>query len=490
MYHAIIIGAGVTGSSVSRELSRYKLKVAVFEKDSDVCGGASKSNSATIHSGHDAKYGTNKAYYNILGNRMYDKLCAELQVPFVRNGTIVFAADQREWDVVVKLKDNAEKNGVPDVRVLDRAGLEQIEAGFSNEVIGGLYAPTGGVVCPYSLVIALCENAAMNGVEFKLNEGVEKVERVSDHYVVHTKSSSYETKLIFNCAGVNADLFNNMVSKRKLVMLPRKGEHIILDKKFSPFVKCTVTQTPVFLHSGGHTKGMGIIPSVDGTVLLGCTAHDVADRNDSACTRKGLDEIVAYFRSNWRHFPISKAYPEFPSDGVIGAFSGLRPHLDTDDFVVGECQDSPGFFNAAGIESPGLTSAPAIAHELAAAAAERYGLELNPDFNPIRERKKLFREMTSAEREQAIRENPGYERIVCRCEQVTEADITAAIRGYIGATNVNAVKMRTRASMGRCQGGFCGPEILRILSEELHTTPLDITLRGDESRILLGRACE
>ncbi len=490
MYHAIIIGAGVTGSCVARELSRYKLKIAVLEKDSDVCGGASKSNSATIHSGHDAKYGTNKAYYNILGNRMYDRLCAELQVPFVRNGTIVFAANQQEWDVVEKLKNNAEKNGVPNVRVLDRAGLEQIEAGFGNEVIGGLYAPTGGVVCPYSLVIALCENAAMNGVEFRLNEGVEKVERFSDHYVVQTKCNSYDTKFIFNCAGVNADLFNNMVSRRKLAMIPRKGEHIILDKKFSPYVKSTVSQTPVLLQSGGHTKGMGIIPSVDGTVLLGCTAYDVSDRNDSACTRKGLDEIVAYFRSNWRHLPISKAYPEFPSDGVIGAFSGLRPHLDTDDFVVGECQDSPGFFNAAGIESPGLTSAPAIAHELAATAAARYGFELNPDFNPIRERKKLFREMTAKEREQAIRENPGYERIVCRCELVTEADICAVIRGYIGATNVNAVKMRTRASMGRCQGGFCGPEIIRILSEELHTTPLDITLRGEESWILLGRACE
>ncbi len=489
IYDAVVIGAGISGAALARELCAYRLHVAVLEKGSDVCAGASKGNSATVHSGHDAAHGTRKAYYNVKGNAMFDPLCADLSVPFRRNGMIIIAADESDMAQAHRLKRNADLNGVPDVQVLSREELIRLEGHFGENVLGGLYAPTSGIVCPYTLVIALCENSAENGAEFHLNTEVRNIQNTQGAFRIETDRGVFETRLVFNCAGTHADEINRMVSQIRFTITPRKGEHLILDKKLAPYLRATISQTPRDLPGGGHTKGMGMMPSADGTIILGCDAHDAADKDETDTTCIGTGEILEYFEKNWRNFPISRAIPQFPRHMVIGAFGGLRPHPNTDDFILGEAPDAPGFWNMAGIESPGLTATPAIARDIAQQAAAKYGFEANPDFNPIRKRPKPFREMNLEERRQAVAANPDYGKIVCRCEQVTRAEVLAAIRAPIGARTVNAVKMRTRAGMGRCQGGFCGPEVVRLLSEELHIPMTAVTLCGEGSEILPFEAC-
>jgi len=487
LFDVIIIGAGICGASVARFLSQYKLKIAVLEKGSDVCVGTSRSNSATVHSGHDALPGTQKARFNVLGNAMYDQLCQELSVPFKRNGTVIFATNEKDMHSVCDLKKQADINGVPGAEVLSREQLLHLEPGFGARVLGGLFAPTGGIVCPYTLVIHSCYSAVQNGVEFHRNTAVAAVKKDGGAWSVLTDKGRFRCNYIFNCAGVNADIFNNMVSEQHFHITPRKGEHLVLDKSLAPFAKATICQTPTDLPGGGHTKGMGLMPSMDGTLILGCPAYDSIYPEDTATMRGGVDEILNYFRTFWDCFPISSKIPVFPEPKIISSFCGVRAHPDTDDFIVGEAEDAPGFFNAAGIESPGLTAGPAIGKHLAELASDKYGFIRRTDYNPFFYKTKPFREMTEAERQEAFIKDPDYGRLVCRCEQVTLAEIKAAIHAPIGAEDINAVKMRTRAGMGRCQGGFCSPEILRILSKELQRDPLSITQCGGCSKVLLGK---
>ncbi|HIT66012.1 MAG TPA: FAD-dependent oxidoreductase [Candidatus Merdisoma merdipullorum] len=411
-------------------------------------------------------------------------MCEELSVPFRRNGTYVFAVTELDMAEIRRLKKNADKNQVPGVRLLSHSELVRQSPGWSGQVQGALYAPTGGVVCPYSLVFALCENAAENGVDFYLDTAVTGIRKEEDRFFVSTGRGIFSSRWVFNCAGVYADDMNNFVSGKKFRIIPRKGSHVILDKKLGPYVDATLCQPPSVLPGGGHTKGMGLMPTDGGTVLLGCEAFDIEDKTDVSTTRRGLDEILNYFEENWSFLPQSRYFPFFPRELIIGAFSSVRPHPETDDFILGEAEDVPGFINMAGIESPGITAAPAIAEDLVSDAARRYHWQTNPGFHPVRKAVKPFREMTEEEMEEAIRQNPDYGRIVCRCEQVTKAEILRAIRGPLGARTVNAVKMRTRAGMGRCQGGFCSPEILSILSEELHIPLNRVTLCGAGSELL------
>ncbi len=483
-YDVIIIGSGVCGAAMSRELSRYQLKIAVLEKGDDVCVGASKANSATVHSGHDATYGTKKAHYNILGNAMYDKLCSELSVPFTRNGTIIFALSESEMQEIIRLKENAEMNNVPGVQTLSRSELITYEGYFGTRVIGGLIAPTGGVVCPYGLTIAMCENSCRNGVEFFLNTEVSAIQKNGTHFTVHTNNQDFQARYIFNCAGVHADEINNMLSSHKIRIIPRKGAHLILDKKLAGIITATLSQTPSPLPGGGHTKGLGIVPSVDGTLILGCDAYTVTDKDDTTTDAASIEYILDYFTRNWQHFPLSIFYPELPREMIIGAFAGTRPHLETDDYIIGEAEDVPGFFNLAGIESPGLTAAPAIARDVATEAARKYNFDVNPYFSPLRKHRKPFREMSYSEKEDAITENPDYSEIICRCEQITLAEVLQAIHAPLGARSVDAVKMRTRAGMGRCQGGFCSSRIIKILASELNIPVTEVNKCGAGSNIV------
>ena len=490
MWDVLIIGSGVCGAATARALARYDLSIAVLEKGSDVCYGASRGNSAMVHGGYDPDPGTNKAIFNVLGNRMFDDLCAELKVPFERSGTMVIATNEEEMEEVRRLHECGLRNKV-ETLVLDRPALLERWPDMGKGVVGALFCPSGGMVCPYTLVIAMCENAARNGVEFFLNCEAEKIERVEDFWRVTAKDGKvFDTRVVVNCAGTCADVFNNQVSEDRFKIVPRFGSHLVMDREFIPWVDTTITQTPTKLASGGHTNGMGIMPSVDGTVILGTDAEDYTDPDDVATTRRSIDRIVDYFKTFWKHLPISAVYPEFPVSGVITADGGLRPHPDRDDFIIGEAPDAANFFNAAGIESPGLTAGPAIGEHLGKLIAERLSAKKKADYKPGREVLPTFRTMTDEEKSRAIAENSDYARIVCRCEQVTEAEIRDAIRRPVGARTVSAVKMRTRAGMGRCQGGFCQSRVVEILCEELGLTPLEVTQSGGESFILTGSCCE
>ena len=490
MWDVVIIGAGVCGAAAARELSRYYLKVAVLEKSSDVCAGASRGNSAMVHGGFDAEAGTLKAIYNVRGNRMFDDLCKELDVPFERSGTMILAVNEDDMKEVRRLHENGKKNGVY-TEVMDYEALSRKWPAIGRNVVGALFCPSGGIVCPYTLVIAMCENAARNGVSFFLNSEVNAIGKQADGswHLDTLDGRSFDTRIVVNCAGTHADQLNNMVSRHTFHIVPRFGAHLIMDRELIPWVDTTISQTPTTLPSGGHTKGMGIMPSMDGTVILCCDAVDYTDPDDVATTGASINAIVDYFKQFWKYLPISAQYPEFPADKVINAYGGLRPHPDTDDFIIGEADDAPGFINAAGIESPGLTAGPAIGLHIAELAVRKLAAVKNPDYKPGREILKPFREMNDEERRAAIAANPDYAKIVCRCEQVTEAEIRDAIRRPVGARNVNAVKMRTRAGMGRCQGGFCQGRVVEILCEELGITPLEVTQSGGRSYILLGESC-
>ncbi|MCI8806851.1 MAG: NAD(P)/FAD-dependent oxidoreductase [Oscillospiraceae bacterium] len=489
MWDAIIIGAGISGCSVARELARYQLKVLVLEKGHDVCAGTTKGNSATVHAGYDPDPGSNKAIYNVRGSRMYPELCRELQVPYLKNGLVMIALDEEQMEEVRKLHEMGQRNGVR-TEVCDRARILEIEPDMGEGVIGGLWVPDSGMVCPYNLVMALAENSARNGVEFRTSTQALSVERDGGEWLVSTPDETFRTKYVFNCAGTHADRFNNMVSADVFHIIPREGQHLIMDRDFAPYVKTTIYPTPELLPGGGHTKGMGLMPSVDGTLILGCNADDVDDPDFSANTREGIDKILDFFEARWKYMPISKHVPKFPRDAVITAYGGSRAHPDRDDFILGEPKDAPNFINLAGIESPGVTAAPAIAIDMVKILVDRERPALKQDYKPGREIKKPFRTMTAEERREAIKADPDYARIVCRCEQVTEAEIRDAIRRPVGARSVSAVKMRTRAGMGRCQGGFCSPRVLEILCEELGLDPLEVTQSGGRSNILVGRACE
>jgi glycerol-3-phosphate dehydrogenase len=366
--------------------------------------------------------------------------------------------------------------------------LYDLQPKIGKDVAGVLWAPTGGIVCPYGLVIAMAENAAINGVEFRFAAEATDVKAAKGGWQVATREGSYNTKVVINCAGTHSDELNNMVSEQKFTIIPRHGEHILMDRNYINYVTTTICQTPSDLPGGGHTKGQGIMPSVDGTVILGCDAKHLNDRDDSRCTREGLDDIVGFFQRIWKYLPIGSEIKEFPLNGVIASYGGVRAHPDTDDFIIGEAPGASGFFNAAGIESPGLTSAPAIAIRIEELVMEKLKAEKKDNYVPGRRAKKKFRIMTVEERITAIKEDPDYARIVCRCEQVTEAEIRDAIRRPLGARSISGIKMRTRAGMGRCQGGFCSPRVLQILCEELGLDPLEVTQSGGLSPVLLDRA--
>lgn len=488
MWDAVIIGAGISGCSVARELARYDLKVLVLEKGHDLCAGTTRGNSATVHAGYDPDPGSNKAIYNVQGSRMYQKLCEELDVPYVQNGMIVFATNDEQMEEVRRLYKVGCQNGVK-TEICDRKRVLEIEPDMGEGVIGGLWVPESAMVCPYNLVFAMAENAARNGVVFKTDCAALKVKMSDDVWVVTTSEGEERTRYIFNCAGTHADKFNNMVSRDTFKIIPREGQHLILDRDLSQYTKTTICQTPEKLPTGGHTKGMGLMPSVDGTIILGCNADDVEDPDFSDNTKEGMDKILNYFEKKWQDLPISKHVSKFPRNAVITAYGGSRAHPDRDDFILGEPEDALNFINLAGIESPGVTAAPAIAIDMVKILVEREQPPVNPNYKIGREVKKTFRTMNVEERKKAIAKDPDYARIVCRCEQITEAEIRDAIRRPVGARSIGAVKMRVRSGMGRCQGGFCSPRVMEILCEELGKTPLEITQSGGNSYILMEKAC-
>lgn len=474
VYDVIIIGGGVVGCGTARELMRRRARVLLLEKTNDICNGQSKANTAIIHGGYDAKPGTLKAKFNVLGNAMFEQLHKELDVPVQWNTSLVVSFSLEDHAALEKLLEQGRKNGCRgELRIIDEAELRRREPNVGPEAKEALLVGAGGIVCPYELTEAFAENAAMNGAEFLRNAEVTDIRKLPDgHWQVVSAAGTFEARAVVNAAGTYADVFNNMVSARKVTIRPRRGEYYILDKKYRNAFHAVMFQLPTRMG-----KGTLIAPTVDGTVLVGPTAEDIDDKEDKRTTAAGLEKALKQAGRTWAHIP---------TRGFITTFAGLRATGDTGDFILGEPEDAPLFFNCCAIESPGLSSAPAIARWTANEIAEKLALEPNPAFDPIRKAIPKFRDMSDEERQAAIAADPDFGKIVCRCETVTEAEIRESIRRPVGARDVDGVKRRTRAGMGRCQAGFCTPRVVEILAEELHISPLEVTKFGGDSKLLQG----
>ena len=478
MYDVAIIGAGVVGSAIARELSRYQANICVIEKEEDVCNGTSKANSAIIHAGFDAKPNSLKAKLNVRGNELMDAISEELDIPFTRNGSLVVCTKDQDRNGLEELLDKAAINGVPGCRIVEREELLQMEPNVADDVICALYAPTGGIVCPFHMTMAFAENANVNGVLFFLNTEVKHIQKKENGYVIETlhtdtnEIETYEAKVVINAAGVYADELNNMVSENKLHITARKGEYCLLDKDAGNHVKHTIFQLPSKMG-----KGVLVTPTVHGNLLVGPTAIDVEDKESLNTTGDGLASLAVTSALSVKNVPMRQ---------VITSFAGLRAHEDGNDFVIGEAEDAKRFVNVAGIESPGLTSAPAIGEMVAGLVKEMLSLTEKDNFIVKRTGILHPETLTIEERNALIKKQPAYGNIICRCEMISEGEILDAIHRPLGARSLDGVKRRTRAGMGRCQAGFCSPRTMEILERELGMNMFDITKNGVGSNIAIG----
>lgn len=472
-YDVAIVGAGVVGSLIARELSRYSLKIAIVEKCNDMAMGTSKANSAIVHAGFDAKPGTLKAKLNVKGTELMPKLCKELSVPFKPIGSLVVAFSDEEVKTLDELLERGNRNGVPSLEIYGKEKLKEEEPNISDEAKAALWAPSAAIVCPYELTIAAVENAVVNGAEFIRNFDVKKIDFDGSDFTLSDSKKDIKAKFVINAAGVYCDEIAALIGDTSIHTTPRKGEYMLCDKSVGTLAKHTIFQCPSKMG-----KGVLVTPTVDGNLLIGPSALDIEDKSDVATTAGTLTGILNTAK---------KSVPCLSTREVITSFAGLRAHCDRDDFIIEPSEKNSKFINVAGIESPGLSSAPAIAHYVKDIILNAYPAEEKSDFNPIREEPVRFRHMTNDERKALIQKNPAYGRIICRCETITEGEILDAINSPAGARDVDGVKRRTRAGMGRCQGGFCGSKVVELLARELGVEINEITKFGGDSKILYER---
>jgi glycerol-3-phosphate dehydrogenase len=477
MYDVVIIGAGVTGCAIARFLSAYRGSFCVLERSEDVCTGTSKANSAIIHAGFDAAHGSLMAKYNLLGNRMYPELAKELDFDYKNNGSLVLALHEEDIHKLEALMENGRKNGVEKLEIVGRERLKELEPAVGHVPVAALYAPTAGIICPFGATIAFAENACTNGVEFRFDTEVKGLSPAEDEngesfWVIQTAQGVIRSRCVVNAAGVYSDVLHNMVSADKIHITPRRGDYLLLDRKTGGYVRHTVFQVP-----GKFGKGVLVSPTVHGNTIIGPTAEDIDDKEGVETTSEGFDDLME---------KAGFAFDDLPLREVITSFAGLRAHEARHDFILGEVKDAPGFFDCAGIESPGLTAAPAIGKEIAGQLADKLGLDANPDFVGTRKGFLDAKRLPLDEIAVLVKEKPEYGRIVCRCEQVSEGAIIDAIRRPLGARSLDGVKRRVRAGMGRCQGGFCSPRIMDILAREWGVDPADITKAGGHSSVIVG----
>jgi glycerol-3-phosphate dehydrogenase len=472
-HRIVIIGGGVIGCAVARELSAYAADFLLLERAVDVAEGASKANSGLVHAGYDAAPCSRKARFNVQGSRMFEALCKELSVPYRRNGAMVLAFDKRQTDVLYALLEQGKANGVDGLEIISRERVLAIEEHTNPQVRAALLVKTAAITSPYELTYALADHAKVNGVRFQLNTEVKGIEKGDYQFILTTNKGSIESDIVVNCAGIGAGELHNQISERKVKITPRKGEYYLLDHEIRPMFTYTMFQTP-----NKMGKGVLITPTVHDGLILGPTAMDITDTTDVSTTAEALQEIRRITKLTW---------PQESLKTVITTFAGIRAHEAGGDFIIGALDGVKGAYEAIGIESPGLSSAPAIGKHIADLIADDYQLQRKAKWLPAPERLKPFAQMSTEEKEEAYRRDPAYGSVVCRCEQITEAEVRAAIRRPVGATTVDGVKRRNRAGMGRCQGGFCSPRVMEILSEELQTSLNQITKNGGNSRMLLGK---
>ena len=473
MFDVVVIGGGVVGGLVLRELTKYNVRVCLLEKEYDVCMGASKANSGIVHAGYDAPVGSLKAKFNVQGNKMMGEVCKELGVKFRRNGSLVVAFSDEEVETLYTLKARGEENGVEGLEIVDKARLKEMESNISDEAISALYAPTGGIVCPYELAIASIGNAMDNGAELFTDFAVCNIEQTADGYVVQAENGqTVSAKRIINCAGLGGGKIAQMVGDEYIEIRGRKGEYVLLDRESGDYVNHTLFFTPTKLG-----KGILLTQTVDNNILFGPTAEEQEDGN-TLTSAKGLAFVLEKARKMCKNPPLFN---------TITSFAGVRAFSSKHDFIIEESATSKGVIHCAGIESPGLTASPAIAKyvvETLLGGLVDFGK--NPNFNGIRKPDYFFKNLSVEEKNEMIKCNPAYGKIVCRCEQVTEGEIIRAIRENPPAKDIDGVKRRTRSGMGRCQGGFCQPYVAELIAKERGISLTSVTKNGKSSNLLTG----
>ncbi|MBR2123402.1 MAG: NAD(P)/FAD-dependent oxidoreductase [Lachnospiraceae bacterium] len=482
---AVIIGAGVTGCSIARSLSRYDLDILVLEKEEDVCSGTSKANSAIIHAGFDAETGTLKAKLNVKGAKMLPRLSRELDFPYKQNGSMVLCFRREDEPGLKALYERGIANGVEGLTLMSGDEARKLEPALSKEVTMAMLASTAGIVCPFQMTAAFAENAAANGARFRFLTEVIRIEK-ADHslYKVTFRDASgneeeVDTRTVVNAAGLYSDVCHNMVSEDKLEVIPRRGEYLILDKTAGSLVSHTIFQLPSALG-----KGVLVTPTVHGNLLIGPNAEDVGSAEETNITAKGLAEI----RST-----ALLSVPSVPYGQTITGFAGLRAHTKRGDFILGEPADAKGFFDAAGVESPGLSASPALGDYLARRIVNylrKSGLSkaVHKDRKEIVTRRRGFihaGELPADKRDALIRKDPDFGVIICRCENISAGEIKDAIRRTPGAVSMDGIKRRVRQGMGRCQAGFCTPAAMAILARELGIPEEEVCKNRPGSELLM-----
>lgn len=469
MYDFIIIGAGVIGSTIARELSRYELNVLLIDKENDVTCGASKANSGIVHGGYDAKHGTLKSKLVRKGNRMYAKLNEELNFGYSEIGSLVLAFSEEEIETLEELLENGQNNGIDDLKIIYKEEILEMEPHVNKDVVAALYCPSSGVTSPYELTIALAENAIKNGVKLKLKTEVVDVDKVEDYFIVSTKDEKIKSKYVINCAGVYSDKVASFIGADNFSITPRRGEYIVLNKNQGYLANRVLFQCPT-----DKGKGILVTRTYHNNLMLGPNAQEISDKDDVSTSLEVLNYIVDTARKTVKDFDLRM---------TLTSYSGIRATSNTKDFIIEE-SSVKGFINVVGIDSPGLTSSPAIG-KYVIDIIKNMGVELKEDknFDPYREpiyhKKENFDGKIDAQE--------ANKNIICRCETITEAEIVDAMSRGIPIDSIDAIKRRTRAGMGPCQGQFCGPRVTKIIAREAGIDESEVTQRGKGSSILPHR---
>ena len=473
VYDVAIIGAGVSGAAVARKLSQYSLDTVLLEKESDVSFGTSKANSGIIHGGFHSSIQYLKSRLEIRGNLMFNALQRELGFPFRRCGVIVAAFREEELKHIQELYRQGVENGVIGIEICSRERILDIEPKLNPDVIGGLHAPNGGIIEPYRFVFSLVESAKKNGVELMVNFKVDTAEQKNGSWTVTAADGrKIETKYVINAAGLYADRVSEIFGGENFKIIPRKGEEYLLDRMSPAYPNKVIFPVP-----HGKTKGTLVIPTVEGTMMVGPTADEIDDKEDTTTSREHLDRIFDFSR---------RMVPSISERDIITSFAGLRPALETGDFYIDISEKADKLIQVAGIQSPGLTASPAIA-EYVKDLLKKAGCVLveKQEWDPFIDKVPRMRNLSHYESEKIVEENPAYGNIICRCEKVSEAEIVEAVRR--GHTTLDGVKFFTRMGMGRCQGGFCTYKTIRIIMRETGLSYEQVTKRGKHSEILMRR---
>ena len=470
IYDVIIVGGGVIGCAIARELSKYKLRTVLLEKNNDVCNETSAANSAIVHSGYDPLPNSLKAQMNVLGNSMYPQMCKELDVPFIQNGSLTIATTDDEMNTLLSLQKRANENKV-ETKILSSEEVLKLEPQLNKDIKGALFAPTCGIVNPFELTVALMENAMDNGVELLLNHEVNNIKINENSVSVFCKNDKeLECKVLINAAGLFADDINTFVDKDSFTITPRKGQYFVLDHFDLNFVKHTLFMVP-----SDKGKGVLVTPTTSGNYLIGPSSDFVDDKQDLSTTKEILDSV----RSQ-----ASRIIENIPYANLIRQYSGLRAVSSTGDFIIEHSKVSKNLINVAGIQSPGLASCPAIALKVVELLKECMPLNANEEFNPIRRKVYRLKEMSLEDKNKLISENPQFGHIVCRCEKISEGEIVDCIHRNCGATTVKGVKKRCRPGFGKCQGAMCEASVIKILARELKKDESEILYSENDSNIL------